>query len=140
MRKKSYNQRGKKMIEIGRLCVKIAGRDARKKCVIVDVLDDNFVLIDGETRRRKCNIKHLEALDQVIKIKKNAAHSTIVSEFKKLDIEIKEKKSKPKTKRPKKVRKKKAKSGTQTTKESDSSPEAPKEEKKPKKEEKAKKK
>ena len=47
------------MIEIGRLCVKIAGRDAGKKCVVVDVVNDNTVLIDGETRRRNCNIKHL---------------------------------------------------------------------------------
>jgi len=43
----------------GRICVKTAGRDAGLKCVIVDVLDDKFVLIDGETRRRKCNILHL---------------------------------------------------------------------------------
>jgi len=40
------------MFEIGRLCVKIAGRDARKKAVIVEVLDGNFVMRDGEVRRR----------------------------------------------------------------------------------------
>jgi large subunit ribosomal protein L14e len=62
------------MIEIGRLCVKTAGRDAGLKCIIVDILDDKFVLIDGETRRRKCNILHLEPLKDVIKIKKNASH------------------------------------------------------------------
>src|SRR3989344_3996604 len=59
------------MIEIGRLCLKTAGRDAGMKCVIVDILDDKFVLIDGQTRRRKCNILHLEPLKEVIKIKKN---------------------------------------------------------------------
>ena len=48
------------MFEIGRLCVKIAGRDAGLKCLVVEVIDDNYVLIDGQTRRRKCNIKHLE--------------------------------------------------------------------------------
>ena len=47
-------------IEIGRICVKTAGRDASKKCVIIDLLDDKYVLIDGETRRRKCNIIHIE--------------------------------------------------------------------------------
>ena len=62
---------GGKMIEIGRLCLKIAGRDAGKKCLIVDILDHKFVLIDGETRRRKCNALHLEPMNQSIKIEKN---------------------------------------------------------------------
>ena len=58
------------MYKVGRLCVKLAGRDAGKKCVIVDVLKDNYVMIDGATRRRKCNIAHLEPLDKCIKIKR----------------------------------------------------------------------
>ncbi len=92
------------MIEIGRLCVKLAGRDAGKKCVIADVLDKNFVLIDGETRRRKCNIRHLEPLKDMIKIKKGAASSEISAEFKKLGIEVKETKKKEKAEKPKKLR------------------------------------
>ena len=28
------------MFDIGRVCMKIAGRDAGKKCVIIDVVDD----------------------------------------------------------------------------------------------------
>jgi large subunit ribosomal protein L14e len=95
------------MIEIGRLCIKIAGRDAGKKCVVVDIVNDNTVLIDGETRRRNCNIKHIEPLKGTIKIKKGASHADIVSEFKKLDVEIKEKKSKKTAERTRKVRKKK---------------------------------
>jgi len=67
----------KKMIEIGRICVKTAGRDAGLKCVIVDVLDNKFVLIDGETRRRKCNILHLELLKDTVKIKKNISHESV---------------------------------------------------------------
>ena len=99
-------------MEIGRMCVKIAGRDAGKKCVIVNAPEDGkFVLIDGETRRRKCNIKHLEPLEEKIKIKKGASHDTIVSEFKKLGIEIKEKKKKEKKERPRKTREKKEKAG-----------------------------
>ncbi|RLG55185.1 MAG: 50S ribosomal protein L14e, partial [Candidatus Hydrothermarchaeota archaeon] len=48
-------------IEIGRVCVKTAGREAGKRCVIVDIIDKNFVLVDGpEVQRRRCNIKHLE--------------------------------------------------------------------------------
>ena len=93
------------MIEIGRLCVKIAGRDSGLKCVIVDILDDKFVLIDGETRRRKCNILHLELLKDAIKIKKNASHDEIKKEFKKLGLKVRETKPKQKTERPRKKRK-----------------------------------
>ena len=76
------------MFEIGRVCLKIAGRDAGLKCVIVDVLDNNFVMIDGETRRRKCNVKHLEPLDKEIKIRKSASHENVSEEFNKLGYGI----------------------------------------------------
>ena len=93
------------MIEIGRLAVKIAGRDAGKKCIIVDILDSKFVLIDGETRRRKCNILHIEPLNQVVKIDKNASHEEVAKVLKELGIETRQTKPKPKTKRPRKKRK-----------------------------------
>jgi len=95
------------MIEIGRVCVKTAGRDAGLKCVVIDI-DKKLVLIDGQTRRRKCGIAHLEPTKDVLKIKKGASHAEVVSAFKELKIEIKERKTKEKTARPKKVRKKKA--------------------------------
>ena len=93
------------MIEIGRLAVKIAGRDAGKKCIIVDILDSKFVLIDGETRRRKCNTLHIEPLNQVVKIDKNASHEEVAKVLKGLGIETRQTKPKPKTKRPRKKRK-----------------------------------
>jgi len=92
-------------MEIGQLCVKLAGRDAGKKCVIVDILDEGNVLIDGSTRRRKCNIVHLIPLKETLKIKKNASHADVAKEFKKLELEVWERKSKEKTERPRKVRK-----------------------------------
>ncbi len=95
------------MIEVGRLCVKIAGRDAGLKCVVVEILDNNYALIDGETRRRKCNIMHLEPLKEVIKIKKGASHEDVKAEFKKLKLEARETKPKEEKKKPLKVRKKK---------------------------------
>ena len=125
------------MIEIGRLCLKIAGRDAGLKCIIVEVIDDNFVTIDGQTRRRKCNIKHIEPLDQVIKLKAKASHADVVSEFKKLKIDIKERKSKKAGKRPRKVRKKKEKPVEEKpTKEKAETKEKPKKEAKKKEEKK----
>ena len=93
------------MIEIGRVCIKTAGRDAAKKCVVIDILDDKFVLIDGETRRRKCNILHLEPLKAVIKVKKNASHDEVKKEFEKIDLKVRETKPKSKTEKPGKKRK-----------------------------------
>lgn len=111
MHKRFAKTKGKvgKMIEIGRVCLKTAGRDSNLKCVIVDVLDDKTVLIDGQTRRKKCNIKHLEPLNQIVKIKKGATHSEVVKELEKIGIKIVEKKkqAKPKTQKP--VKKRKAK-------------------------------
>ena len=66
------------MIEIGRMCVKIAGRDAGQKCVVVDIIDDTFVRIDGQTRARKCNIRHLEPLAAKLEIAKGAGHEAVV--------------------------------------------------------------
>ncbi|MBU0757235.1 MAG: 50S ribosomal protein L14e [Nanoarchaeota archaeon] len=98
------------MYEIGRVLIKIAGRDARKKAVIVEMLEDNYVLIDGETRRKKCNIKHVEPLDKVINIKKGASHKEVVEAFRKeLDIEVPEKKPKQAAESPKKQKKEKVK-------------------------------
>jgi len=88
------------MYEIGRLCVKIAGRDANKKCVIIEVLDDVYVMIDGQTRRRKCNIIHLEPLDKVLKIKKGASHTEVKSVLKKEKILVVDTKPKPKKEKP----------------------------------------
>ena len=97
------------MYEIGRLCVKIAGRDAGMKCLIIDVIDKNHVMIDGQTRRRKCNVRHLEPLGEVLKVTKNAPKTEIVRIFKTLNIDIKKTKPKKAQARPKKVRKKKEK-------------------------------
>ena len=98
------------MIEVGRLCVKVAGRDAGLKGVIVDIIDDTYVLIDGEVRRRKCNIKHLEPLPKKLNISKGASHEEVVKAFKEeLKIEIKERKPKEQKEKPKKQRKHKVK-------------------------------
>ncbi|MFO7710931.1 MAG: 50S ribosomal protein L14e [Candidatus Woesearchaeota archaeon] len=93
------------MIDIGRICVKLAGRDARMKCVVLDVLENNYVLIDGQTRRKKCNMAHLEPLDKTIEIEKNADHAKVVQKLKDIGIEITEKKAKQVAEKPTKKRK-----------------------------------
>ncbi|MBI2574660.1 50S ribosomal protein L14e [Candidatus Woesearchaeota archaeon] len=78
------------MIETGRLVAKTAGRDAGKKGLIVDIIDDNYVLVDGQLRRKKCNIKHLELLPSVASIEKGASHEAVSAELKKFGIDVKE--------------------------------------------------
>ncbi len=70
-------------IEIGRICVKIAGREAGRKCVIVDIIDENYVLITGPkqltgVKRRRCNINHIEPLDKKIDIPKGASDEEVL--------------------------------------------------------------
>ncbi len=95
------------MISIGRICVKTAGRDAGMKCVVINVLDKNFVMVDGQTRRRKANIMHLEPTPLTIEIGKGASHDMVVKALKPLGIEIAESKPKKKSPAPRQVRKKK---------------------------------
>jgi len=96
-------------LEVGRLIVKTAGRDSGKIGVIIEKIDNNYVLIDGQVRRRKCNIDHLETLDKKIKIKSKATFDSIQKEFKLLGIEAKKTKPKQRKDRPKKQRKQKEK-------------------------------
>ena len=90
------------MLDIGRLCVKIAGREAGQKCVIVDTVDDNFAIIDGNLRRKRCNIEHLEPLNETIEISKGASKEDVKEAFKKAGILSEPKMAKRAEKAPKK--------------------------------------
>jgi large subunit ribosomal protein L14e len=62
------------IIEIGRVCRKTTGKDAGKYCVIVEKIDDNFVMTEGVAqKKKKTNIKHLEPIPKVLDIKKGAS-------------------------------------------------------------------
>ena len=68
--------------EVGRVCVKLSGRETGKKCVIVDVVDKNFVLVTGPksvtgVRRRRTNVDHLEPTAELIELKKGAADDDV---------------------------------------------------------------
>lgn len=88
------------MFNVGRICTKIAGRDAGCKCVIVQELDNGLVLIDGQTRRRNCNIKHLEPSATVITLKSGASHADVKKALEALNIEVIDTKAKKATEKP----------------------------------------
>jgi large subunit ribosomal protein L14e len=85
-------------IEVGRICVKVSGREAGRKCVIVDVVDKSFVLITGPKkvtgiRRRRANVNHVEPLRDSVEIKRGASDDEIEEVLKasgKLDMMAKE--------------------------------------------------
>lgn len=69
-------------IEVGRICVKLLGREAGKKCVVVDVTDKSFIEITGPkeltgVRRRRANINHVEPLQDTIQINRGASDEEV---------------------------------------------------------------
>ena len=105
------------MLELGRLCVKTAGRDAANYCVIVEVLDEKYVLIDGNVRRKKVNIAHIEPLNKKLDVKKGADTKTVLEALRKENIEIKKsEETKAKKEKKEQVKKEKKNSKKTTTK------------------------
>ena len=96
------------MIESGRICLKIAGREAGKYAVIVEKVDDNFVVVTGPktitgVKRRKCNLDHLELTDNKLDVQEKADDTVLEEEWKKsgliekLEIKVPVKRTKKKT-------------------------------------------
>ena len=65
------------LYEVGRICVKVVGREAGSHCVVVEKKESNQVIITGPknisgVRRRLCNIRHLEPLETILEISAGA--------------------------------------------------------------------
>ena len=60
----------------------MAGREAGKKCVIVDVMDKSFVVITGPkkvtgVKRRRVNINHVAPTEDTIQVKRGASDEEV---------------------------------------------------------------
>ena len=69
-------------MEVGRICVKQAGRENGKKCVVIDVMDKSFVLVTGPkkvtgVKRRRVNINHVMPLQEKIEVKRGASDDEV---------------------------------------------------------------
>lgn len=96
------------MLEIGRVCIKTSGRDAMQYGVIVEKVDENFVVLDGQVRRRKVNIQHIEPLMKTVDIKAKADTKTVIKALEDVGIVVQprvENKKVNTTPRPQKVKK-----------------------------------
>jgi len=88
-------------IEVGRICVKVLGRESGRKCVIVDLMDKSFVLITGpkkltDVKRRRVNANHIEPLQDKINIKRGASDEEVADALKASDkLEMMKKEVKP---------------------------------------------
>ena len=95
------------IFEVGRLCVKIAGRDAGRTCVVVEAMGNGYVVVDGDVRRKKVNVRHLEPLDKTVELKAKADHAVVAKAFEKLGLSVWETKAKKASERPKRMKAKK---------------------------------
>jgi len=69
-------------IEVGRICVKQAGRECCTKCVVIDVLDKSFVLVTGPKKvtglkRRRVNINHLMPVEEKVDVNRGASDDEV---------------------------------------------------------------
>lgn len=79
------------MFEIGQVCIKTAGRDAGDYCVVVEDVGEDRVLVDGQTRRREVNIKHLEPIvGETVSIDEGASSEDVEDALESLDIDFEE--------------------------------------------------
>lgn len=81
-----------KLFDIGRCCVILRGRRAGKKAIVVDIIDENYVLITGPpsitgVKRRRMNVDHLLPLNVKIEISKGASDDDVLNSIKQQKIE-----------------------------------------------------
>lgn len=74
-------------IEVGRVCVKLVGREAGRRCVIVDLAEKSFVLVTGPKsvtgiKRRRVNTGHIEPLQDKIEIKRGVSDEEVADALK----------------------------------------------------------
>jgi large subunit ribosomal protein L14e len=75
------------VLSIGRICLKTKGRETGSKCVVVNLIDKNYVEITGPkevtgVKRRKVNVGHLTPLEKAIKIRKGAPDKMVLTALK----------------------------------------------------------
>ena len=74
------------VLSVGRICIKKVGREAGKKCVIIDTISNNFVLVTDpksitSVKRRRSNINHLTPTQEKIKIKKRLSDEELIEKL-----------------------------------------------------------
>ena len=72
------------IMEVGRVCRKLKGRDAGEYCVVVEKVDDAFVVVEGKgMKKTKTSVFQLEPLPSVITVKKGEKTEDIIKALEK---------------------------------------------------------
>jgi large subunit ribosomal protein L14e len=71
-------------VEVGRICIKTAGRENGKKCVIIDVFDKSFALITGPktvtgVKRKRVNQNHIRPLEDSVELARGASDDEVTA-------------------------------------------------------------
>lgn len=67
-------------MDIGRVCLKVKGREQGEKCVVIDVIDRNFVIVVGpNVKRRRVNMNHILPLDEAVELQRNATDEEAIA-------------------------------------------------------------
>ena len=67
-------------MDIGRVCLKTKGREQGERCVVLEVLDRNFVIIVGpNVKRRRVNMNHIRPLDEAVTLQRNASDEDAIA-------------------------------------------------------------
>ncbi len=79
------------MIEVGRVCMKTAGREMGRYCVVLKKVSDSFVMVTGPrlltgVKRRKCNIEHLQPTSYMLEVKDEAPDEDVLASFDKAGL------------------------------------------------------
>ncbi len=78
-------------LNVGTVCMKVAGREAGAICCVVKPVDKTFVMVAGPKlvtgiKRRRCNIEHLEPTEIKLDIKDDASDEEIIEAYKKANV------------------------------------------------------
>lgn len=84
------------VLEVGRVCMKIAGREAGKYCVVLKPAgktksEKSFVFVTGPrlltgVKRRKSNIDHLKATEYKLEVSEGAADEAVLGAYEKAGL------------------------------------------------------
>ena len=67
-------------MDIGRVCLKVKGREQGERCVVLDVIDRNYVIVVGpNVKRRRVNMNHIRPLDEAVPLQKNATDEEAIA-------------------------------------------------------------
>ena len=74
------------ILSAGDVCVKLVGRERGRIAVVVEVLDEKRVLIDGDVRRRLCGVNVLRHLGANVPVAPGTSRESILSSLEGLDL------------------------------------------------------